>query len=77
MTPHVGVFPFLILGSLRQTAQGGEAVGEFVALFDLVIHAARKNLDPCFYRIEARTDALEAVIDGMVQIAKLPLGGSG
>jgi hypothetical protein len=44
-----------------------------VALFDLVIHAGRKNLDPCFYRIEARTDALEAVIDGMVQIAKLPL----
>ena len=40
MTPHVGVFPFLILGSLRQTAQGGEAGGEFVALFDLVIHAA-------------------------------------
>ena len=31
MTPHVGVFPFLILGSLRQTAQGGEALGEFVA----------------------------------------------
>jgi hypothetical protein len=26
---------------------------------------------------ETRTDALEAVIDGMVQIAKLPLGGSG
>ena len=76
MTPHVGVFPFLILGSLRQTAQGGEALGEFVALFDLVIHAARKNLDPCFYRFEARTDALEAVIDGMVQIAKLPLGSS-
>ena len=40
MTPHVGVFPFLILGSLRQTAQGGEAVGEFVALFDLVIRTA-------------------------------------
>jgi hypothetical protein len=34
MTPHVGVFPFLILGSFRQTAQGGEALGEFVALFD-------------------------------------------
>jgi hypothetical protein len=29
-----------ILGSLRQTAQGGEALGEFVALFDLVIRAA-------------------------------------
>jgi hypothetical protein len=54
----------------------GDALGEFVALFDLVIHAARKNLDPCFYRFEARTDALEAVIDGMVQIAKLPLGSS-
>jgi hypothetical protein len=27
--------------------------------------------------LETRTDALEAVIDGMVQIAKLPLGGSG
>jgi hypothetical protein len=74
MTPNVGVFPFLILGSFRQTAQGGEALGAFVALFDLVIHAAWKN---SMRALETRTDALEAVIDGMVQIAKLPLGGSG
>ena len=36
-----------------------------------------KKLDACFYRFETRTDALEAVIDGMVQIAKFPLGASG
>jgi hypothetical protein len=36
-----------------------------------------KNLDACFYRFKPPADALEAVIDGMVQIAKLPLGGSG
>lgn len=55
----------------------GEALGEFVALFDLVIHTACENLDSCFYRFEPRTDALEAVVDGVVQIAKLPFGRSG
>jgi hypothetical protein len=40
MTPHVGVFPFLIWARSDRLLKVGEALGEFVALFDLVIRAA-------------------------------------
>jgi hypothetical protein len=40
MTPHVASFRFLFWVRSDRALKIGDALGEFVGLFDLVIHAA-------------------------------------
>jgi hypothetical protein len=55
----------------------GHALAERMALFDLVVRAAGEGLDPPFDSFEPRTDALETVIDGMMEIAEFALSRAG
>jgi hypothetical protein len=65
-TAPLGLVPYL-------QAQLRNAFAECVALLGFVVDAAAKDLDASFNGFEPCIDALEAVVDGMVEIAELAL----